>query len=105
MGESEDPQRKQKRVPFNKEVEIQGWGIGSSVEISAGGMYLKTRETYPVGTVLDLRFKLSETDDCPIHVQGCVLYSHKHAGFGLGFLNLKPDDLQKIERFIEHAEE
>jgi len=54
---------------------------------------------------LDLQFKLRKTDECPINVQGCVLYKHKNLGFGLGFLNLKPEDYQKLEEFIEQAGE
>ena len=54
--------RKHKRIPFNNEVEIRGEGIFQSVEISVGGMYIKTREACPVGAVLDLQFKLSKTD-------------------------------------------
>ena len=92
--------RRHKRIPFNNEVEIRGEGIFHSVEISVGGMYIKTREPHPVGGVVDLQFKLSKTDESPINV---VLYSHKHAGFGLGFLNLKPEDYKKVEEFIEQA--
>ena len=97
--------RRHRRIPFNNKVKIRGEGFFQGVEISVGGMYIKTQEPYPVGGVLDLQFKLSKTDASPINVQGCVLYSHKHAGFGLGFLNLKPEDYQKIEEFIEQAGE
>ena len=97
--------RKHKRIPFNNEVEIRGEGIFHSVEISIGGMYIKTQEPHPVGTVLDLQFKLSKMDKCSINAQGCVLYKHKNLGFGLGFLNLKPEDYQKLEEFIEQAGE
>jgi hypothetical protein len=95
-------ERKNKRVPFNTEVEIQGAGIFQSVELSVGGMYIKATEPcVVVGDLLDIQFKLRKTNKSPIKVQGCVLYTHKRAGFGLGFLNLKPEDHQKIEKFIE----
>jgi hypothetical protein len=95
--------RKHKRIPFDKEVEIRGEGIFRGVEISVGGMYLKTEEPYPVGTVLDLQFKLSKTDGHPINIPGCVLYNQKRVGFGLGFLNISADNHQKLEEFIEQA--
>ena len=95
-----------KRIPFNTEIEIQGAGIFQSVELSAEGMYIKATEPYVVvGDLLDLQFKLRKTDKSLIKVQGCVLYIHKRAGFGLGFLNLKPEDYQKIEKFIALAGE
>jgi hypothetical protein len=68
-------------------------------------MYIKTTQPYVVGDLLDLQFRLRKTDEHPIIVQGCVLYTHKRQGFGLGFLNLKPEDYKKLEEFIEQAGE
>lgn len=95
--------RRNERVPFTQEIEVIGSGMFQSVEFSIGGMYLKTREPYAVGALLDLQFKLSKSDEHPIVVQACVLYSHKNVGMGLGFLGLKLEDLKKIEKFIEEV--
>ena len=104
MSETEQPNRRQhKRIPFSKEIEVIGEGLNQSVELSAGGMYLKTINAYSVGTVLNLQFRLVDTDEHPINTQGCVLYSHRKSGVGLGFLNLKAEDREKIEKFIEQA--
>lgn len=104
MNESgyQDP-RRHKRVSFIQEIEIIGVGMFQSVELGIGGMYLKTIHPYSAGTVIELQFKLRDTDEHPIIVQSCVLYSHKKVGVGLGFLGLKLEDRQKIEKFIESA--
>jgi len=95
--------RQHKRKPFIKEIEIINVGLLRSSELSVGGMYLETILSYCAGTVLELQFRLRDTDEHPINVQGQVLYSHKHVGVGLSFLNLKLEDRQKIEKFIEEV--
>ena len=93
--------REYKRVPCIKEVEIQGIGFFRSLEIGVGGMYIETITPHPVGTILELQFKLSKIDDRPIKVLGNVIYYHECIGMGIRFLDLKPEDRERIERFIE----
>ena len=103
MTETGQPERRNhKRISCNQEVEVQGQGIFRCTQISLGGMYLKSTETYSIGALLDLQFKLTNAD-LPIKIQGCVIYNHMHMGFGLGFLNLLSEDRKKIEKFIEQA--
>jgi hypothetical protein len=64
-------------------------------------MYLETIHSVPVGTFCDLQFKLHDSDECPIKVQACVMYVHQGVGMGLGFVNLKLEDLERIKKFIE----
>jgi c-di-GMP-binding flagellar brake protein YcgR len=105
MAETGQQKRRQhKRIKFIKEVEVIGVGLFRSLELSAGGMYLETILPYTAGTILHLQFRLVETDENPINVQGCALYSHKCIGIGLGFLNLKEEDRQKIEKFIDQQQ-
>ncbi len=104
MAETEHHDRRQrKRIPFIKEVEVSGVGILQCSDLNLGGMFLETVHYYPVGTVLDLKFKLRETDEHPINVQARVIYKHKGIGVGLYFSSLKLEDRQKIEKFIEEA--
>ncbi len=93
--------RRNKRVPFIKEVEIVGLGIRRCSDLSIGGLYLETVAIFPVGTVLDLRFKLQDTDDHPIQVEAEVLYEHEGMGIGLGFVNLSPEQREKLQKFID----
>jgi hypothetical protein len=104
MAETEHHERRQhKRAPFTKEVEIVGAGLFRCSNLSAGGMFLETVQFFPVGTVLDLRFKLSEADEHPINVHARVAYIYEGSGIGLYFVSLKSEDRQEIEKFIEQA--
>src|ERR1700741_5422097 len=103
MAGSGRERRQHKRVPFIQDIKIVGGGTVRSTEISVGGMYLEMIQTYPEGAVLDLQFKLKNTDEKSINVQARLLYKHSHVGIGLTFLNLTPEDRIKIEKFVEQA--
>ncbi len=95
--------REHRRIPFIREVEVIGIGIFRCSNLSSGGLYLETVHAFPVGTVIDLRFKLRATDEHPMTIQTCVLYVHEGAGVGFGFVNLDLEDHEKIVRFIEQG--
>jgi len=104
MGETEYYERRQhKRITFIKEVEVPGAGILQCSDLNPEGMFLETVQYYPVGTILDLKFKLQETDTHPINAQARVIYRHMGIGVGLYFSGLKQEDRQKIEDFIEQT--
>jgi len=98
-----DERRRNERVPFHKEVEVVGVGMHRSSEISIGGIYLITKQAFPPGNPITLRFKLHEADAQPIQVRARVLYTHKGIGIGLGFIDLNSDDLARIVKFIEQV--
>jgi len=95
--------RRQKRIHFIKEVEVVGVGMRRCSDLCVDGMYLETVHSVPVGTIFDLKFKLHDSDEQPIKVQACVHYIHPGVGMGLGFVNLKPEDLERIKQFIENT--
>jgi hypothetical protein len=89
MTEAENPERRrQKRIPFIKEVEVVGVATRRCSDLSVHGMYLETVHTFSDGTQVDLRFKLNDSDPAPIKVKARVLYRHEGVGVGLGFVNL-----------------
>ena len=90
-----------RRIAFFKEVNVIGIGKLRSSDLDLGGMYLETVHSHPVGTVLDLRFKLRDTDEHPISVQAHVVYVLEGMGIGLRFSSIKPEDHQQLEKFIE----
>jgi hypothetical protein len=100
MEPREPDRRKQKRIHFIKEVEVVGVGVRRCSDLSTDGMYLETVHSVPVGTLCDLQFKLSDTDPQPIKVQGRVIYVHDGVGMGLSFVNLKPEDSERIKQFV-----
>lgn len=71
--------------------------------LSSGGLYLETIHAFPVGTVVDVRFKLWDADKYPLTIQACALYIHEGVGVGLGFVNLDLEDHEKIVRFIDQG--
>lgn len=104
MAETEHHERRQhKRTPFIREVEVVGIGMFRCSDLSISGMYRETVHAFPLGTVVDLRFKLRDTDKHPIMVQAEVLYIHEGVGVGLGFVNLDLEDHEKIVRFLEQG--
>jgi c-di-GMP-binding flagellar brake protein YcgR len=98
---SPQDKRKHIRVPFIQEVEIIGLGMRRSMDLSVGGMYLETMTSFPVGTLLDLRFKLVDSDPNPITVQALVVYQQETVGLGLSFVNLSPQNRDRIQKYVE----
>jgi hypothetical protein len=98
---SQSERRRDKRISFVKNVEIVGVGTRRCVDLSVGGIYLETMASFPIGTILNLRFKLQETDDHPLLVQVEVLYEHIGIGVGTGFVNLSPEDRGKIQKLVD----
>jgi len=101
--DGQDERRKHKRIPFLKEIEVVGMGIYRASDISIGGMYLESMLDFPIGTPLDLRFKLNDSDESPMMLQACVLYSQPSVGLGLGFVNIKKEDQERILKFVEKS--
>ena len=95
--------RQHKRIPFISEVKVHAVGSLRCSDLSVGGMFLETIQPYPVGSMIELRFKLNESDEYPIDVQGRVVYQYPGIGVGICFLNLRLEDRQKIETFIALA--
>lgn len=88
------------RVFFCNEVEVVGYGPRRSSDLSVGGMFLESIAGYPLGTVLQLRFKLKEEDPTPIAVEARVLYAANGIGVGLEFLDLVPEDRMRIAALV-----
>jgi len=88
-----------RRVPFVKEVVLEGVGAARSSDISAGGMYVETVASFREGAEVDLQFKLDTTDEF-IKSHALVKYVHAGVGMGLAFTDLSPEDREKIDRFV-----
>ena len=93
--------RTHKRVPFFNEVEVVGVGTRRCSDLSIGGIYLETVSIFPDGTLMTLRFKLHHSDERPIEVQARALYGVQGLGVGLAFIDLSPENLERIQKFID----
>lgn len=95
--------RAHKRVTFIHEVDVEGLGKRRCLDIGVGGMYLESTVSFPASTIIDLRFRLVESDSQPVQVKARVMYVHEGVGMGLSFVNLSPQDAERINRFIESS--
>lgn len=96
-------QRRYVRIPFVREIEIEGAiGRRTSADLSVGGMYVEMGSYTPVGTVLQLRFRL-EQDQPPIHLAARVVDGDPGGGVGVTFLDASPEIQARIQRYVERA--
>jgi uncharacterized protein (TIGR02266 family) len=78
------------------------------LNISKGGMFIKTNSPHPLGTVLSLEFTLPGRKET-IHATGLVVWHHKPAqtnvsshepGMGIKLTEINPMDLALIEDYV-----
>jgi CheY-like chemotaxis protein len=85
-----------------------GWDSGAeqpySLDLSEGGMFLRTTEPAPVNTKLSIRFDLNEQRTA---AEAAVIYTcqtgrgpWQEPGMGLAFVRIAPEDRESIRRFI-----
>jgi PilZ domain len=68
-------------------------------DLSPHGMFINTRNDYPQGAVLKLRFRLSRTDVL-IETRCEVRYCLNGVGIGVEFVDLAPEFVRAIEEEI-----
>lgn len=82
---------------------------GVTANISAGGLFLATRDLRRIGECVTLRFTLPD-EERPLTVQAVVRWVRKDSaprsgakatGMGLQFLSLTPGTLASIARFVD----
>jgi uncharacterized protein (TIGR02266 family) len=75
--------------------------------LGAGGLFIKTNQTLPIGTILQLDFNLPGSDYV-IQTKGEVVWARtkeesderKPPGLGIQFVTMKPEDNQRIRTYI-----
>ena len=92
--------RRYPRVRLATQIESEeGMSLGFSRDVSTGGMFIETKEPLAVGTMVNLRFHLDGTT--PIVVaEAEVVYQVAKLGMGVLFLNLSPEDRERIEAYV-----
>ena len=94
-----DEKRRRPRKAFIMEVQYEVGGESHTdfiLDISEGGLFMETINSFSVGEEILFRFELRDTKD-PILVNGTISWQGKH-GFGVQFTEL--DDQQR--RVITH---
>jgi uncharacterized protein (TIGR02266 family) len=98
------------RVPVKMRVEIEEGkpeAFLTSVNISEGGLYLRTAEPLPGGTVLHVKFTLPHDTD-PIAVTAEVIRAlplgqqiESEPGMGLRFTGISEENLRRVRNFVQ----
>ena len=77
------------------------------LNISKGGLFIKTDEALPLDTIVFLRFTMPG-DTKPIETEGKVVWCNTKKGkgyfprgMGIKFLRLNSDDAEKIKIFVD----
>jgi uncharacterized protein (TIGR02266 family) len=105
-----DERRSSPRIPVEMWVEEstdRELYFQRGANISAGGIFLERTIPHSKGTIVNLQFTLPE-DSVPIRVKGEIVNvgdATGELGMGVKFLDLKDEDLRRIEEFIERASE
>jgi hypothetical protein len=96
--------REAKRVPHLCEVECEG-STSRKLEtrindLSVTGAFVDSIVDFPPGTVVRLRFKISEK---PVDVNAEVRYNMPGVGIGVAFLDLTPEEHANIEGLVHQG--
>ena len=77
--------------------------------ISKGGVFIETKEPFPVSSEIDLALELPGAQST-IHAQGRVAWTYDIKkggplvivhGMGIKFTDIKPDEIKALETYIE----
>lgn len=97
------------RVPARVLVEydtVEDFLIDYTSNISIGGLFIQTREPFPVGTRFRLRFRIPgrsrpvEVDGEVCWVQGPLESGPLQPGMGVRFAGLAPEDKAEVEEML-----
>lgn len=102
MTSAAEDKRRQRRIPVELWIEVEGEGAlyyQRASNLSVGGAYFTQTFPLPVGTKVQLRFSLPG-DERQIECGGEIVNA-KELGMGVRFLDLKDEDNGRIEALID----
>lgn len=97
--------RRNQRVRLPEETLLRCEGVGTSLDgrvsvLGLTGMFIRTRDTHPVGATLVLRLYASDT----VVVEGqCVVRDVLPGGMGVEFSVISEKDEQALKRLLERV--
>jgi uncharacterized protein (TIGR02266 family) len=110
---SEADRRAHPRLPLNMLVQFRLHDMDEflrhyAVNISAGGMFIRTEHAHPIGSMVYLQFSLEDGAKL-IEGLGKVVHvnpaDHPSPGMGIEFVSLDAESLALIERIIRDRSE
>jgi hypothetical protein len=90
--------QRKKRVHIRTDVFINRILRGEALDLSADGMYIYTRHSYVVDSIIEASFKLGNSE---IDVQAKVIHSQPGIGCGVNFMGLKEEVVEKVKDYVE----
>lgn len=102
-GDGTEDKRRHRRVALVQEVECEAdFGVFRRhlADISVGGMFIDIPKPLPLGKIITVRFNLINSGE-PIVATAEVVYVHEKVGMGVKFLDLKPEDRERIKQLVE----
>jgi len=90
------------RFPFTATAEVielrsKAKVAGRTSDLSLGGCYVDTINTFPVGTPVTLRLTYAGRT---FQVQSAVVYAHAGMGMGIAFTQVTPDQLEVLQAWV-----
>ena len=101
--------RTHRRITFIADISFtsdSNFYTGFTRDISEGGVFVATYNSFPVGTIMELQLQMPDGGE-PIKVKGEVRWyaehneeSDGHPGVGLRFIGLSEENRRRIDRFV-----
>lgn len=90
--------RRSARIPVAQGIWVAWTSGGQRIvsrvsDLSAGGVFVTTRDAVPVGTVIEMLFSLQEGE---IRAKGIVRFSNEGRGFGVEFTEIGLSDRARL---------
>jgi hypothetical protein len=88
------------RVPEKHSVACEGIDrplAGEVTVMGLGGLFIRSRDTYPVGTVFSVRFK----DDGEIVEATCAVRDQEAQGIGVEFVQLRGQNEENLKKIVQ----
>ena len=99
------PARREPRIQHLSELHMKYEGGGREIPIrpqdfSPHGMFLNTSTHFPEGAVINLRFRLTQSN-IEVQTRAEVRYCLPGIGIGVEFVGLGPESVRAIEKELE----
>lgn len=100
-----EPHREHPRVSLTTELWIGQDGIFTRADeflrdLSIGGAFVQSRQVFPIGSILNFRFKLPNVTNF-ITCTGIVRNMEVGEGLGVQFLDLSGENLRQVQQYVE----
>jgi len=101
----EEFHREHPRVSLRTELWIGQHGIFTRTgeflrDLSIGGAFVQSRQVFPIGSILNLRFKIPNVNNF-ISCTGIVRNMEVGDGMGVQFLDLSGENLRQVELYVQ----